>query len=99
MFWCYMLQCRGGYLYVGHTDDLDKRIGEHKSGLIPGFTADHQPVEFVWSQDFPTRDQAKEAERKLKGWSKAKKLALIRGDWARISVLAKKKDSPSTSSG
>jgi predicted GIY-YIG superfamily endonuclease len=53
----------------------------------------------VWSDQFPTRDQAKAAEKKLKGWSKAKKLALIRGDLARNSVLAKKKDSPSTSSG
>ncbi len=94
-----MLHCRGGYFYVGHTDDIDKRIGEHKSGLIPGFTADHQPVELVWSDQFENRDDAKAAERKLKGWSRAKKLALIRGDWDHISTLAKKKDSPSTSAG
>ncbi len=94
-----MLHCRGGYFYVGHTDDFERRIGEHKSGLIPGFTADHQPVELVWSDQFENREDAKAAERKLKGWSRAKKLALIRGDWERISTLAKKKDSPSTSSG
>ena len=99
MFWCYMLHCRGGYFYVGHTDDLDRRIGDHKSGLIPGFTGDHLPVELVWSQNFPTRYEAKVAEKKLKGWSRAKKLALIRGDWTKISILAKKKGSPSTSSG
>ena len=93
-----MLHCRGGYFYVGHTDDLERRIGDHQSGLIPGFTADHQPVELVWSDQFTNRDDAKAAERKLKGWSRAKKLALIRGDWDRISVLAKKKDSASTSS-
>ncbi|MFM5955255.1 MAG: GIY-YIG nuclease family protein [Novosphingobium sp.] len=97
-FWTYMLHCRGGYFYVGHTDDLDRRISEHQSGSIPGFTADHQPIEFVWSQDFPTRDEAKAAERRIKGWSRAKKLALIRGDWDGISLLAKKKDSASTSS-
>jgi predicted GIY-YIG superfamily endonuclease len=97
-FWTYMLHCRGGHFYVGHTDELERRIGEHKSGLIPGFTADHQPVELVWSVEFPTRDQAKDAERKLKGWSRAKKLALIRGDWERVSALAKKKNSASTSS-
>ncbi len=98
-FWCYMLQCRGGYLYVGHTDDLEHRMAPHTTAALPGFTADHQPVELVWSQDFPTRYEAQVAEKKLKGWSKAKKLALIQGDWARISELAKKKDSPSTSSG
>ena len=93
-----MLHCRGGLFYVGHTYDLDRRIGEHKSGLIPGFTADHFPVELVWSDRFLNRDDAKAAERKLKGWSRAKKLALIRGDWALVSALAKKKDSASTSS-
>ena len=97
-FWTYMLHCRGGYFYVGHTDDIDRRIAEHRSGLIPGFTADHQPVELVWSDQFSNRDDARSAERKLKGWSRAKKLALIRGDWDRISDLAKKKDSASTSS-
>lgn len=98
-FWTYMLHCRGGYFYVGHTDELERRIGEHKSGLIPGFTADHQPVELVWAEEFQTRDDAKATERKLKGWSRAKKLALIRGDWDRISTLARGKSGPSTSSG
>ena len=98
-FWAYMLHCRGGAFYVGHTDDLDRRVGDHQSGLIPGFTADHLPVEHVWSQEFSTRDEAKAAEKQIKGWSRAKKLALIRGDWERISALAKSKDSPSTSSG
>ena len=99
MFWAYLLHCRGGYFYVGHTDDLERRIAQHTTGAIPGFTADHLPVELVWSQDFPTRDEAKAAEKQIKGWSRAKKLALIRGDWGLISALAKKKDSPSTSSG
>ena len=94
-----MLHCRGGFFYVGHTDDLERRIAQHSTGAIPGFTADHLPVELVWSQDFPTRYEAQTAEKQIKGWSRAKKLALIRSDWERISVLAKKKDSPSTSSG
>lgn len=98
-FWAYMLHCRGGFYYVGHTDDLERRVGDHKSGLILGFTADHLPVEHVWSQEFPTRDEARAAEKQVKGWSRAKKLALIRGDWERISALAKSKNGPSTSSG
>ena len=94
-----MLLCRGGYFYVGHTDDLERRIALHTAGTIPGFTADYLSVELVWSQDFPTRYEAQTTEKQIKGWSRAKKLALIRGDWPRISVLAKNKDSPSTSSG
>ena len=88
-FWAYMLHCNGGYFYVGHTDEIERRVGEHKIGAIPGFTRDHLSVELVWSREFTTRDEAKAAEKQIKGWSRAKKLALIRGDWARISDLAK----------
>ena len=98
-FWAYMLHCRGGYFYTGHTDNIERRIAEHRSGLVPGFASNHAPVELVWSQEFTTRAEALEAERRIKGWSRAKKLALIRGDWERISWLAKRKGSPSTSSG
>jgi predicted GIY-YIG superfamily endonuclease len=94
-----MLHCNGGKFYTGQTDDLERRIAQHESGAIPGFTRDHLPVRLVWSQEFPTRDEARQAERQIKGWSRAKKLALIRGDWPKISALAKSKDGPSTSSG
>jgi predicted GIY-YIG superfamily endonuclease len=94
-----MLHCRGGKFYVGHTDDLDRRVAQHQSGTLPGFTADRLPVDLVWSETFQTRLEAQETERKLKGWSRAKKMALIRRDWALISALSKKKDGPSTSSG
>jgi predicted GIY-YIG superfamily endonuclease len=97
-FWVYMLHCHGGSFYVGHTDDLDRRIAQHEHGAIPGYTADRLPVTLVWSQEFPTRIEALEAERRIKGWSRAKKLALIRGDWTMISALAKKKNRASTSS-
>ena len=97
-FWTYMLHCRAGKIYTGHTDDLEKRVAQHLSGAIPGFTSDFAPCELVWSSEFPTRAEALAAERKIKGWSRAKKLALIRGDWEEISWLAKSKSSASTSS-
>jgi tRNA/rRNA methyltransferase len=89
-FHAYMLQCSDGSYYVGHTDDLDARFGAHQSGLIPGYTQKRRPVDLVWSQDFAGRDQAFAAERQIKGWSRAKKEALIRGDWDLIQKLAKK---------
>jgi putative endonuclease len=100
-FWAYLLHCDGGYFYVGQTDDLERRLNEHQSGAYRGYTFLRRPVKLVWSQEFQTRDDAKAAEAQLKGWSRAKKLALIRGDWERISVLARtnKQGSPSTSSG
>ena len=101
MFWAYMLHCRGGVFYIGHTDDLKRRIAQHHSGSVPGFTRDRLPVELVWSQEFGSRIEALAAERQIKGWSRIKKLALIRGDWVAVSAYAygAKKDGPSTSSG
>ncbi|WP_271077015.1 Mov34/MPN/PAD-1 family protein [Aurantiacibacter sp. MUD61] len=99
MFWAYILHCRAGKLYTGHTDDLERRIWQHETGQIPGFTRDFLPVKLVWSEEFVTREEAKKAERQIKGWSRRKKLALIRGDWDAISRYAKSKGSPSTSSG
>jgi len=87
-FWTYMLHCRGGAFYVGHTDDLERRISRHEYGEIAGFTRDHLPVKLVWSEVFGTRIEALEMERRIKGWSRAKKMALIRHDWAAIKRLA-----------
>ena len=98
-FWAYMRHCRDGYFYTGHTDDLERRIAEHNSGILPGFATGHLPVVLVWSQEFSSRYEALAAERRIKGWSRAKKMALIQGDWLRISELARSKGSPSTSSG
>ena len=91
-FWTYMLHCNGGSFYVGHTDDLERRIAQHETGALSGFTRDHLPVTLVWSEEFPTRYETQTAEKRLKGWSRAKKLALIRGDWFEISRLAHKKE-------
>ena len=99
-FWTYMLHCAGGAFYVGHTDNLEQRIAQHEQGSIAGFTSDRLPVKLVWCECFTQRIEALEMERRLKGWSRAKKMALIRGDWDEISVLARsRKDAPSTGSG
>jgi predicted GIY-YIG superfamily endonuclease len=84
-----MLHCADRSFYVGHTEDLDARIGTHQSGLISGYTSTRLPVKLVWSDEFPTRYEALSAERQIKGWSRTKKLALIRGDWALIQALAR----------
>ncbi|MDB5668130.1 MAG: hypothetical protein JWL74_1080 [Alphaproteobacteria bacterium] len=94
-----MLHCRDRTFYVGHTDDLDTRIAQHEVGTFGGYTARKLPVKLVWSAEFPTREEAASFERRIKGWRREKKLALIRGDWTIISCLAKGKGRPSTSSG
>ena len=62
-------------------------MAEHQSGTIKGYTSERLPVELVWSQDFPTRDEAKEAEARIKKWSRTKKEALIDGDWDALTAL------------
>jgi len=88
-FWIYLLRCADGSYYAGHTDDLEKRVGEHMTGACGGYTATRLPVKLVFSQECATRIAALSFERQIKGWSHAKKEALIRGDWAEISRLAK----------
>jgi tRNA/rRNA methyltransferase len=89
-FWAYLLRCADGSYYAGHSDDLEARVAQHQQGLIPGYTHDRRPVTLVWSSDFPTRDEAFAFEQRIKGWSRAKKEALIAGDWPGISALARK---------
>ena len=87
-FYTYMLHCADRSFYVGHTDDLQTRVAQHEAGGIASYTQIRRPVKVVWSQEFSTRIEAIEAERQIKGWSRAKKLALIREDWDLISILA-----------
>lgn len=89
-FWAYILRCADDSYYTGHTDDLDARIADHQSGLVDGYTKERRPVALVWSQDFPERYSALAAERQIKGWSRAKKEALIRGDWEGVQALSRK---------
>ena len=88
-FWAYMLHCADRSFYVGHTDDLDLRMGQHIAGTTPGYTRKRRPVVVVWAECFPTRLEALAAERQIKGWSRAKKEALIAGDWRLVSQLAR----------
>lgn len=100
-FWAYMLHCADRTFYVGQTDDLDVRLWQHENRYFANcYTATRLPAKLVWCGEFPTRYEAIEAERRIKGWGRQKKLALIREDWARIQVLAQnsEKKRASTSS-
>ncbi len=89
-FGVYILRCSDGSYYTGHTDNLGNRIGEHQSGLGNGYTSSRLPIELAWSQECTTRDEALAAELQIKGWSRKKKEALMRDDWANVAHLAKK---------
>ncbi|WP_200341680.1 GIY-YIG nuclease family protein [Rhodovibrio sodomensis] len=97
----YILRCADGSYYVGSAQQgLDRRLAEHRQGVAAGYTAWRRPVELVYSAAFETITDALAAERKLKGWSRAKKEALIGGDFDALPSLArssqrKNKDSSS----
>lgn len=91
MFWIYILRCSDGSYYTGHTDNLEKRLASHQTGEMHGYTSTRLPVKLVFSQAMPTRGEALSAERQIKGWSRAKKEAMMRGDWQTVSDLAKSK--------
>jgi putative endonuclease len=99
-FWVYVLQCADRKYYIGHSDDLERRIAQHQTGGFCDFTSRRRPVRLMWSECFPTRIEALEAERRIKPWSRAKKEALFVGDWASISYFTKPpSERPSTSLG
>jgi len=89
----YMLRCADDSFYMGSAtgDDLGPRIAQHETGAYPGYTSTRRPVRLVWSEHFDRITDAIAVERKIKGWSRTKKEALITGDWAKIGQLAKRR--------
>ena len=88
-FWTYILRCADSTYYVGHTDDIDRRWAQHQRGELVGYTSERRPLEFMWAEELPTREEALAAELRIKKWSRAKKEALIMRDWDRLSHFAK----------
>jgi predicted GIY-YIG superfamily endonuclease len=90
-FWVYILRCRDGSYYTGHTDNLEKRVAEHQTGLCEGYTARRLPVELVFSQEFASRVEAMGMEQRIKGWSRRKKEAMMCGDWNEVNRASRGK--------
>ena len=96
-FWVYILECADGSFYVGshRGDDPEARVHEHNQGIYPkAYTYRRRPVRLVWSGDFEDPNDAVYFERQLKGWTRAKKIAFINGDWAELKSLAKSRTAP-----
>ena len=89
-FWVYILRCADRSYYTGHTDNLEERIAKHQMGEIEGYTSTRRPVKLLFSEEFFTRAEALAVERQIKGWTRRKKEALIRGDWSEVSRLAQR---------
>lgn len=103
--WVYILKCSDGSYYTGVTSNLERRLSEHQSGNHFGYTSMRLPVELVFSQEFNDPMTAIKREKQIKGWTRDKKEALIRGDFNALVELSKnsskkkaQRDQTSTSS-
>jgi putative endonuclease len=97
MAYMYILQCADGSYYVGSTRNLDRRLWEHQEGLGAAYTSHRLPVALVYAYEFERVAEAFAMEKRVQGWSRKKREALIRGDYAALPGLASraKRDRPS----
>ena len=89
----YIVKCRDDSYYTGVTNNVEKRVAEHNYGLDKkSFTYSRRPVKLVFSQEFSDYHEAIRFEKQVKGWSRAKKEALIEGNIEKLVKLSNKKN-------
>lgn len=89
-FYVYILECADGSYYTGSARDLDRRVMEHQQGaMASSYTFRRRPVRLAWSEEVSTYNEALLHEHQIKGWSRAKKEALIRGNLQEIHEIVK----------
>jgi len=88
-YFVYILKCSDNSYYTGITNNLERRIAEHKGGFNKEcYTYNRRPINLEFYQDFTDVLQAIYFEKRIKGWTRAKKKALIEGDWDMLQILA-----------
>lgn len=92
-YYVYILECSDGTFYTGLTNDLSRRLAEHKSGAIPcSYTHVRRPVELMFFEEFNDINNAILLEKRIKGWSRKKKEALIEGNYKELKRLSNLKN-------
>src|SRR5215218_776354 len=92
LFFVYVLRCSDGSLYVGRTQDIASRVEVHNAGRGASWTASRRPVTLVYQEYFPSELLAVRREAQLKGWTHAKKEALIAGNIELLRSLSKSRN-------
>ena len=77
MAYVYILECVDGSFYTGSTLELERRLAEHAEGLGAEYTRTRRPVRLLWFSEYERVDEAFSWEKRIQGWSRAKKMALI----------------------
>ena len=91
MYLVYILRCSDNSLHIGYTANVEARFKAHNMGLGAAHTFKRLPVELVYTEPLPTRLAAVRRERQLKGWTREKKAALIRGDLSLLRSLSRRR--------
>ncbi len=90
-FYVYMLRCSDDSFYVGITSNIEQRLAQHESGWDERcYTFKRRPLRCVHVSEFRTFNEAVFVEKRLKGWSRAKKIALANDDWSEVQLMAKR---------
>lgn len=77
MPYVYILRCRDGSLYAGWTTDVQARLARHVDGKAAKYTRSRRPVTLVYSERHKSKRAALKREREIKGWTRARKVALV----------------------
>ena len=91
MPWVYMLRCSDDSYYVGSTGMLEQRLQEHAEGRGAQYTRRRLPVELAWAEEFDSVADAYAMEKRIQGWSRAQREALIVSDWDAIRAAARRR--------
>jgi putative endonuclease len=88
--WMYILECSDGTYYVGSTNNLERRLREHREGHGARYTTNRLPVTLVYCEEYERITDAFFREKQVQGWRRAKREALIRGEPELLPALAKR---------
>lgn len=89
LYFVYVIECNDGSFYTGLTNDIVKRFEEHCNGSYPEcYTAKRRPLILRYYETIPFLVEAVQREKQLKGWSRAKKIALMENNFHKLTLLA-----------
>jgi putative endonuclease len=90
--WVYIVQCSDKSYYIGSTTNLERRLSDHNTRRYNGYTSTRLPVRLIWSLAFSDYRYAFAFERRIKKWTRAKKEALMRGDFKKLHLISRTVD-------
>ncbi|MCF6168493.1 GIY-YIG nuclease family protein [Lutibacter sp.] len=89
-YYVYIVKCSDNSYYTGITNNLERRLVEHNSNNDKStYTFSRRPIKLVWFESFTDANQAIMIEKKIKGWSRKKKEAMINEDWDKLILYSK----------